>query len=101
MTALYGVLPPIMAWRWRSAHMTPSKEASPAASMYGRLVPGGNFVLAFLACCATTVELGRLVLESEVGPTALSQAGQTANEALAQLGLAPPATLWLHFHGWQ
>jgi hypothetical protein len=95
MTALYGILPPFMAWRWRAiqAKSADSSEASP--SMYGCLVPGGNFMLAFLACCATTVELGRLVLDTEAGPAVLSRAGQTANEALSQLGLAPATTLWL------
>lgn len=96
MTALYGVLPPIMAWQWRTSRQVKVDPGAPyASSMYARLVPGGNLVLAFLVCCATTVEVGHLVLDSDVAPAALTHAGQKATEALAQLWLAPMAALGL------
>lgn len=100
MTALYGVLPPLMAWQWRTSRQVKDPETASTSSMYARLVPGGNLVLAFLVCCATTVEVGHLVLDSDVAPAALTHAGQKATEALAQLWLAPLAGLGLSaLHG--
>jgi hypothetical protein len=95
MTALYGVMPPIMAWRLRASRQA-AGPSTPSPEGYAALLPGGNAVLALLACCATTVELGRLALDTGFTPATLGQVGQAANEALAQMAMASPATLWLH-----
>ena len=52
MTALYGVLPPVMAWRLRGERWA-GKESSLS-------LPGGNAALATLTAAAAAVELGRL-----------------------------------------
>lgn len=55
MTALYGVLPPLMAWRLRAAQAVGGGAPAPPP-----LLPGGRPVLASLCAGAAAVEVGRL-----------------------------------------
>jgi tyrosine-specific transport protein len=55
MTLLYGVLPPLMAWRTREAGREGAAAAVPS------LLPGGRPLLGALTACAVAVEVGRLV----------------------------------------
>ena len=62
MTALYGLLPPLMAWRLREQQLRATADAgsddalpSPSALR----LPGGRAALAGLTAAAAAVEVGR------------------------------------------
>lgn len=70
MTAMYGVLPPLMAARLRSqqegdAKSSGAAEGADAWAATGAMLPGGAPVLAGLLVMATGVGLSRLVADAE------------------------------------
>lgn len=82
MTALYGVLPPLMAWRMREA----GKEAGSSAPPPPSLLPGGRPLLGALTTCAVAVEVGRLAEDlkpAQVAAAASDAAASAAGAAAA------------------
>jgi len=90
MTALYGVLPPLMAWKLRGREGSNKGAHTPPP-----LLPGGTPVLASLCLGALAIEVSRLVDDlggalSEGGPTSPAAVGA----ALADLTAAEDGGLW-------
>ena len=66
MAALYGVVPPLMAWRLRySAPSSPAagRNSTGGEAGGGEWVPGGRAALAGLCAMAMAVEAGKLALD--------------------------------------
>jgi hypothetical protein len=64
MTLLYGILPPLMAWKLRAQHAQREGTAAPMSSSGegggpALFVPGGAPVLAGLICIFTGFEVTR------------------------------------------
>jgi tyrosine-specific transport protein len=86
MTALYGVLPPLMAWRLRSQQQRAAASAV-AVPTPAPLLPGGRPVLASLCAGAAGIEVSRLADDLGAWSTAVVGPGQAATPA-ALLGAA-------------
>jgi tyrosine-specific transport protein len=81
MTALYGLMPPLMAWRLRQADearaavVPPTAAAAPALQPRPRLMPGGVPALAGVLAGATGVGFTRVAVDADGALAALAKAG--------------------------
>jgi tyrosine-specific transport protein len=93
MTALYGVMPPVMAWKLRKQMQRSSDDhilsqlevsttnitSSPSPSSYESMVPGGMPALAGVFAAAVGVGLSRVAADADA---AVEIASRLANEVL-------------------